>query len=183
MGSANLLDLRNFATTEHLRDGASVTVRTIRPDDKRKIIAAFRELEPESIYTRFFEYKNELTDAELQRVTELDFEREVALVVTIGQGEREIIIGGARYCMFEAGGVRSGEVAFTVEEEYQGQGIASSLLRHLIRIARDQGLAQLEAEVLQRNSAMLAVFSRCGLPMETERLDDVIHVTLTLGEQ
>lgn len=177
-----MLDLRNYVTTEQLKDGTAVTVRTIRPDDKRALVAAFRELEPESIYTRFFEYKNELTDEDLRRATEVDFEHQVALVVTIGQGAQEIIIGGARYFVFEADGARSAEVAFTVEEQYQGQGIASSLLQHLIRIARDRGLARLEAEVLQRNSSMLAVFSRCGLPMTTETLDDVIHVTLRLAK-
>ena len=182
MGGADVLDLRNFATTEHLKDGTAVTVRTIRPDDKRRLLAAFRELEPESIYTRFFAYKNALTDQELQRATEVDFARDLVLVVTVGQGEGETIIGGARSCVFESDGVRSAEIAFTVEEQYQGQGIASRLLRHLIRMARDQGLARLEAEVLPRNGAMLAVFSRCGLPMTVERVDDVIHVTLTLAE-
>ena len=177
-----MLDLRNFATTEQLKEGTSVTVRAIRPDDQGRIIAAFRELEPESIYTRLFQYKNELSHEELQRATEVDFEREVALVVTIGQGERETIIGGARYIVYEVGTARIAEIAFTIEEDYQGQGIASSLLRHLIRIARDQGLARLEAEVLPGNRSMLAVFSRCGLPMKMERLDDVVHVTLTLGE-
>lgn len=177
-----MLDLRNFATTEQLKDGTSVTVRAVRPDDKGRIFAAFRELEAETIYTRYFQYKSELTHEELQRATEVDFENAVALVVTIGQGERETIIGGARYVVYEAGTTRSAEIAFTIEEDYQGLGIASSLLRHLIRIARDQGLARLEAEVLSGNKAMLAVFSRCGLPMKMERFDAVVHVTLTLGE-
>jgi RimJ/RimL family protein N-acetyltransferase len=177
-----MLDLRNFATPEQLKDGASVMVRAVRPDDKGRIIAAFRELEPETIYTRYFQYKSELTNEELQRATEVDFENTVALVVTIGQGEQETIIGGARYVVYEAGATRSAEIAFTVEEDYQGQGIASSLLRHLIQIARAKGVARLEAEVLASNRSMLAVFSRCGLPMKMERLDDVMHVTLTLGE-
>lgn len=177
-----MLDLRNFATTESLKDGTQVTVRAIRPDDKGRIVAAFRALEPETIYTRYFQYKTELTTEELQRATEVDFENNVALVTTIGQGEGETIIGGARYVVFEAGTAWSAEIAFTIEEDYQGQGIASSLLRHLIRIARDQGLARLEAEVLPGNRSMLAVFSRCGLPMKMERLDDVVHVTLALDE-
>jgi len=182
MGGADVLDLRNFATTEHLKDGTPVTLRAIRPDDKPRLLKAFRELEPESIYMRFFAHRNALTDEDLRRATEVDFVRDVALVVTVGQGEGETIIGGARYDVFESDGVRSGEIAFTVEEEYQGQGLASRLLRHLIRIAGERGLARLEADVLQRNGAMLAVFSRCGLPMTVERLDDVIHVTLTLAE-
>lgn len=177
-----MLDLRNFATIEQLKDGTSVTVRAIRTDDKGRIIAAFRELEPETIYTRYFQHKNELTHEELERATEVDFEREVALVVTIGQGKGETIIGGARYIVYEVGAARNAEIAFTVEEDYQGQGIASSLLRHLIQIARTKGVARLEAEVLPGNRSMLAVFSRFGLPMKMERLDDVVHVALTLGE-
>ena len=59
-----MLDLRNFATTEHLKEGTTVAVRTVRPDDKRRLLAAFRALEPESIYSRLFEHKNELTDQE-----------------------------------------------------------------------------------------------------------------------
>ena len=174
-------DLRDFVTTEQLKDGTAVTVRAVRPDDKGRIVAAFRELEPETIYTRYFQYKSELTPEELQRATEVDFENAVALVVTIGQGEGETIIGGARYVVYEASTTRSAEIAFTVEEDYQGQGIASSLLRHLIQIARTRGLARLDAEVLTSNRSMLAVFSRSGLPMKTERLDDVVLVTLALG--
>jgi hypothetical protein len=108
-----MLDLRNFATTEQLKDGTSVTVRAVRPDDKGRIMAAFRELEAETIYTRYFQYKSELTNEELQRATEVDFENAVALVVTIGQGEQETIIGGARYVVYEAGTTRSAEIAFT----------------------------------------------------------------------
>ena len=81
----------------------------------------------------------------------------------------------------DANGEKGAEIAFTVEEDYQGQGIASSLLRHLIQIARAKGLARLDAEVLASNRSMLAVFSRSGLPMKTERLDDVVLVTLALG--
>jgi len=175
-------DARDFAATEQLRDGTPITVRAIRPDDKGRIEAAFRELEPETIYTRFFQHKAELTDEELRRATEVDFERHVALVATLGAGEGEIIIGGASYVsQRDASGATGAEIAFTVEEDYQGKGMASLLLRHLIRIARAKGLARFEAEVLAGNRPMLAVFSRCGLPMKTERLDDVVRVTLDLG--
>ncbi len=62
--------------------------------------------------------------------------------------------------------LRSAEIAFTVEEDYQGQGIASSILRHLIHIAREKGVSRFEADVLAENIAMLAVFARSGLPMK-----------------
>ena len=59
---------------------------------------------------------------------------------------------------------RTAEVALSVEEDYHGQGIATRILNHLVRIAREKGVDQFEAEVLPGNTSMLAVFSRIGLP-------------------
>jgi RimJ/RimL family protein N-acetyltransferase len=78
------------------------------------------------------------------------------------------------------GARHSAEIAFAVEEDYQGQGMASRILRHLARIAREQGLAEFTAEVLPRNRAMLAVFARSGLPVKSAVEDDTVHVTLAL---
>lgn len=176
-----MADIRNFSAQETLRDGARVTVRAVRPDDKDKIVAAFRALEPETVYARFFQHKSGLTADELRGATELDFEDDVALVTTLGQGDRETVIGGGRFNAFEeADGRRSAEVAFTVEEDYQGQGIASSLLRHLTRIGRERGIIRFRADVLADNDAMLAVFERSGLPMSVSRDGNVLHITLDL---
>ncbi len=76
--------------------------------------------------------------------------------------------------------VRSAEIAFTVEEDYQGQGIASSILRHLIHIAREHGVSRFEAYVLAENTAMLTVFARSGLPMEKKLEEGAVHVRLSL---
>jgi RimJ/RimL family protein N-acetyltransferase len=62
------------------------------------------------------------------------------------------------------------------------QGIAGRVLKHLTAIARRQGLARFTAEVLPGNRALLAVFSRSGLPLRREAGDGVEHVTLALGE-
>jgi len=69
-----------------------------------------------------------------------------------------------------------------LEEDYHGQGIASILLKHFIRIDRYKGLVQFEAEVLSENNAMLKVFSRSGLPMKTKKQGGVTHVALGLKE-
>lgn len=174
-------ELRDFTMTEQLRNGTPVTIRAIRPDDKARITAAFQQLEPETVYTRFFQHKTQLTDAELQKATELDFDKDVRLVVTMGQGERETIIGTSGYSAYQdADNQWSAEIAFTVEEDYQGQGIASRLLRQLVEIGRARGVARFKATVLPSNDAMLGVFSRSGLPMQTERDSETINVTLTL---
>jgi GNAT superfamily N-acetyltransferase len=72
------------------------------------------------------------------------------------------------------------EVAFVVEEDYHGQGIASCLLGHLVHIGRSKGLVQFDADVLAVNRPMLAVLERSGLPMQRQHAQDTIHVTLSL---
>jgi GNAT superfamily N-acetyltransferase len=180
-----MIDVRNYSVEVTLKNGTAVRIRGVRADDKKRISEAFRNLETESIYKRFFQYKKALTDEELKAATEVDFENEVALMVTIGEKETETIIGAGRYVVFDAsGGQRGAEVAFMVEEDYQGLGIASLTLRHLAGIAKDKGVAQLHAEVLQENRGMLAVFKRSGLPMKQESAEGVVHVTLSLrGER
>jgi GNAT superfamily N-acetyltransferase len=182
--TATETNLQDFATIHVLPNGTSILIRAVRPDDKERLRAAFGELEQASIYTRFFGYRKELTETELEQATRVDFDRVVALWATIDSGEGEIIIGGGRYVRCGGSASRpSAEVAFAVEEDYQGQGIASCLLRHLVRIARSKDLVQFEADVLATNRPMLAVFARNGLPVRQQSTRDVIHVTLSLDAE
>ena len=73
------------------------------------------------------------------------------------------------------------EVAFTIEEDYQGHGLASRLFGHLADIARSKGGSAFEAEVLPQNKAMFAVFASRGLPMDKKYIDGLVHVTLALA--
>ena len=98
------------------------------------------------------------------------------LVATVGSGDREIIVGLGEY-------VRSGaaaDIAFAVEEDFQGRGIASRLLQQLADIARANGILQFEADVLAENAPMLAVLRNSGLRMQTSHEQGVIHATLFL---
>jgi RimJ/RimL family protein N-acetyltransferase len=180
-----MMDAQNYRVEDELKNGTAVTIRAIRPDDKDRIVEAFKNLESESIYTRFFGHRGELTDAELKIVTEVDFENTVALVVTIpaGGGE-ETIIGAGRYVQYDPPNTeRSAEIAFTVEEDFHGQGIAGRILKHLIHIAQKKGVAQFEADVLAENRAMLAVFARTGLPMKKSMEEGAVHGRLSLAAE
>ncbi len=172
---------QNFAVKEILKDGAEVTIRAVRPDDGDRIHKAFRRLAPETVHNRFMGYKRDVSDAELKHITGVDFRRDVTLLVTIGSGKDETVEGGASYFALDPDApYESAELAFTVEEDFQGRGIASSLMRHLIWLARQNGLRQFEADVLISNLPMLAVFRDSGLPMTIEQDGDTVHVTLSL---
>ena len=174
-------DHRRYVWSETLRNGLSVTIRPLRPDDRERVATAVRELGRESIYTRLFSHRSELTEAGLDRIMRVDPMREAALLVTRVQGDDEIVIGSGRFMAPPGeGALRAAEIAFVVEEDYQGLGIAGRLLRCLAEIARDKGIAEFEADVLAENASMLAVFARSGLPMHKRRDGGVVHVTLSL---
>ena len=164
--------------TAVLKDGTGLTIRPARPDDGPRIARAFAGLERESVYTRFFTYKRELSDKELAHLDTMDFVREAMLVATVDGKDGEAIVGTCRYIAHDVPG--AAEVAFTIEEDFQGRGIAGRLLERLAGIARASGIAGFEAVVLAENKAMLRVFERAGWPMTTRREDDTIVVVLTL---
>ena len=173
------LDFRQAIT---LRDGRPALLRVMRPDDKQRLQNAFAQLDPQSVYTRFFSMRKSIPERAFERIAEIDFVHLAGLVVTLGAAEDEIIIGGASYVgRSEADGARVAEVAFTIEEDFQRQGLASQLLAALVTLARRHGLVRFEAEVLAGNTPMLAVFQRSGLPLRRRREGGVIHLDLELG--
>jgi RimJ/RimL family protein N-acetyltransferase len=177
-----MMDARNYAVHERLKNGLQVTIRAIRPDDRDALQAAFKELDKRTISLRFFGPKKELTDRELTAATVVDFIQTVALVTCVQDGADEKIIGAGRYVAIgSADPPDRAEVAFTVEEDYQGLGISSLTLRHLAGIARQMGIAQFHAEVLPENTGMLTVFNRSGFPVQQEISEGIAHITLSLS--
>jgi RimJ/RimL family protein N-acetyltransferase len=177
-------DDRQFSQAATLRDGTPVTLRAMRPDDRERIVAAFSKLDAGTVYTRFFSFRKELPGSALDRISDIDFDRLAGLVVTIGSGNAETVIGSATYVASVASdGTNVAEVAFTIEEDYQRQGLAGKLLAALATLARRHGIARFVAEVLADNASMLAVFERSGLPMQRRREDGVIRITLDLAPQ
>jgi len=171
-----------FSQSLRLRDGTPAVIRAMRPDDKDRLVAAFGKLDPATVYTRFFGYLKELPAGPLSHLDRIDFVRLAGLVVSVGSGADETLIGSATYVVETAPEAepKIDEVAFTIEEDYQGQGLAGRLLAALAGIARAHGIARFRAEVLRTNAPMLAVFRRSGLPMTRRNEDGVIDILLDL---
>jgi GNAT superfamily N-acetyltransferase len=174
-------DPRSFTRTEKLKNGLAVTIRAMRPDDRDRIAGAVGKLDRDSVYSRLFSNRTELTDAALRRIMTVAPDRDVALLVTTGSGPEEIVIGSGRYVSAGGQGAdRTAEVSFVVQENHRRLGIASRLFSHLADIARRRGIVAFEADVLAGNQAMLAVFVRSGLAMRRRRDGGVVHITLSL---
>jgi GNAT superfamily N-acetyltransferase len=165
-------------TTATLKNGTVVTLRPLRADDRQRVAEAVHGLDPQTIYTRLFSHRKELTEAGLDRIMRVDDEREVVIVATTRSGAGEAVIGGGRYIVTGEG---RAEIAFTVEEDYQGQGVAGRLFAALVEVARQRGIAVFEADVLAENPSMLRVFERTGLPMRKRTEGGIVHLELTLA--
>ena len=146
------------------------------------MLKAYRGLEPGTVYMRFFAAHGEPTASQLRDWTEVDFVSIVRLVACVTEAGSERIIGGASLARLTPGDAATteAEISFTIEEDFQNQGLAGKLLQHLARIARALGIRRFVAETLLANQGMLAVFRRSGLRMQRRTVDGVVQVSLDL---
>ena len=169
-------DPRAYRADEVLRDGSALKIRAISPTDKDLLFEHFSGLSDDSRYTRFFGVKRTLSQAELARFTELDFDNQVGLAGTMEIDGRERFIGVGRY--YRRPNRSHAEVAFAVLDEYHGRGIATVLLEHLRRIAHEAGIEEFVADVMASNHQMLEVFRDSGFQRKSFVEGGVVHVAL-----
>jgi RimJ/RimL family protein N-acetyltransferase len=168
----------DYSAMERLRDGRTIEIRALRPDDRDDMLAAIGRTSPQSLHRRFFVPKRGFSETEVAFFMNIDFDNHVALVAQIDEDGRPSIVGGGRYIVVQPG---RAEIAFVVVDAYQGQGIGSALMRHLALLARDAGLKELIAEVLPENTAMRKVFSKFGFRPGSKREPQVIHLIMQLA--
>jgi RimJ/RimL family protein N-acetyltransferase len=170
-------DATNYAAREPLRDGSPIEIRALRREDEADLLAAIEKTSAQSLQRRFFAMKRHFSDKERAFFMDIDFKNHVALVALAEEAGRKVIVGGGRYIVFEPGGA---EMAFVVVDAWQGRGVGSILMRHLIRIAAGAGLQELTAEVLPENTAMLRVFGKSGFRPVSRRDPHTVHLVLKL---
>jgi acetyl coenzyme A synthetase (ADP forming)-like protein len=179
------LGWETYAADGLLRDGRSIRVRALRPDDKERLLGLFRRQSPESIHYRFFGAKSMLTEEELRYFTELDFERHVGLVAVRGRGPSEEFLGVARYVRCDGkgpDGEHRGEFAVAVADAEQGHGVGTLLLEHLARIALRSGITAFEADVLGDNRRMFELLAASGFKVAETAPGQVVRVSFPTGE-
>jgi len=146
--------------TVALKDGTTLPVRPIMPEDAEHERAFVHGLSDESRYFRFFYRLHELTPAMLARFTQVDYDRELALVVLSPTPKSEQFIAVARYIANPDH--ESAEFAIVVADEWQNRGVARKLMERLIAAAKTSGLVRLRGTVLRANQKMLRFTTALG---------------------
>lgn len=153
-----------------LRDGSTVHIRVMRPQDEAGLCALLNSLSDESRWLRFYCQQNSAAiAAEAHREASLD--HAFGLVASSGDGER--VVGHAFYVAIDD---ERAEVAFTIANDFQGRGLGTILLGQLAEVAAANGIKVFEAEVLAANHAMLHVFRASGFPIEVSAFAGQLQV-------
>ena len=164
--------------TEHRQVGPDrMTIRPIRPEDAAAHTAFFSRLSPQDIRYRFFSAMRELSAEQTARLTQVDYDREMAFIaVNETTGDT---VGVSRLACDTDG--RSGEFAVIVQADMKGRGLASHLMRRLIAWARMRGLTEVVGQILADNHPMLAFIRHLGFTVHRMPDDpEVMEATLVL---
>jgi len=164
----------------HLRDGRRVTVRPVLPQDAELEQAMVRALSPASRYQRFFAPIRELPQGWLERLTQIDYRYQQALLAETFAGEQALAVAEARYVVDASG--QECEFAVVVADDWRHLGLARRLLQQLMHSAAAAGLSRMVGDVLATNHAMLSLARDLGFQV-TRHPDggaQVVRVTKAL---
>jgi acyl-CoA hydrolase/RimJ/RimL family protein N-acetyltransferase len=168
-------------TRKSLRDGLEIKIRPIKSSDEDMMRHLFYNFSDESKYFRYFASKPVMPHKEMQTYVSIDYEEVLSVVAIVEKGRNERIIAEARYAYDKRAGAY--EIAFIVDEEFQGKGVATFMFNYLIKIARDRGIGCFIAYVLPRNEAMLKVFEKSKIGMSRTSDADAVVLRFNLAAQ
>lgn len=165
-----------------LRDGTTAWLRPVRPDDVDQLGALFNRASRESLWLRFFTSAKRVDQRDLERMVDIDGTARMTYIVTRGEGAEEQILAVGNYVRLPRWD--TAEVAFFVDDAFQGKGLGTLLLEHLAAHARQQGILTLIADVLPENQRMLGVFRKSGFEPHVQWDQGTVRIELpaTSGE-
>ncbi|MEZ5364087.1 MAG: GNAT family N-acetyltransferase [Bryobacterales bacterium] len=163
--------------TAILEGGERVQIRPIRPEDATIGREFVSRLSDESKYMRFMQALHEITPEMLSRLTQIDYDRELALIAVVEQEGKEVEIGVARYATLADG--ETCEFAVVIDDSWRGKGLASLLFKDLVEAARKQRWCAWKGPSWRRIGACSNSRKTCGFKIEPDP-DDRTLVKITL---
>ena len=174
-----LKNMRAYAAEEErtvvLKDQRSVLLRPATSVDGEAIRVLFHQLSDSDVYTRFFRKVRGLSNKEVQRLCNVNFEDEVAFVAATGPREAPLVV--AQACYFVNPSTNLAETAFMVHPDWQGCGLASAMQHAMKTHAMARGVSGFVAEILSSNSHMIRLARNASSNVSTQKEDGTVYVT------
>lgn len=171
---------KELEETLHLSDGREFVIRPILPEDEPPFHDLFSRLSPEDIRLRFFASKNALSHATAARMTQIDYDREMTLVLADPGLPGTVPVHGLVQAASDPDGERA-EYAILLEGTLGGHGLGRILMERIIAFARSQGVREMFGEVLRENRRMLHLCDTLGFRRHISEEDpSIVEVRLPL---
>ncbi|MFH2057427.1 MAG: GNAT family N-acetyltransferase [Pseudomonadota bacterium] len=164
--------------THTFKDKLSVRFRAIKPSDEDQMRRLFYRFSDKTIYYRYFSPIKTMPHEKMQEYVNVDYRETLSIVALSGEPEKQTIIAEARFVRHP--NKLFAEVAFVVDETYQGYGIATFLYLMLAGIAKERGIKKITADVLSSNAIMLKVFKKGNFPVTAKMEGDIYALTIDL---
>ena len=166
-----------------LRDGTEIFFRPVKPTDEQALSEMLYSLSTQSVQTRFFTHTMTFPHKNVQQLTNIDYNQDLAIVgVVPGPSDaEEEIVAIAQYFMDQKN--QAAEVAFVVQDEWQRKGMGSFMLDYVTQIAAGRGIRKFYAKVLPNNKAMLNIFHNSGYTINTEFDGEVYNLSYELTRE
>ena len=171
---------RELEETYAWNDG-QMLLRPIRPDDGERHLAFLGKLDPEDIRMRVFSSRRSIAPTELARLTQIDYEREMAFVATIAGADGQPETIGTVRAVTDADNAQA-EFGIMVRSDLKGQSLGFLLMKKMIRYCRERGTGELVGDVLRENAAMLKLARALGFETEPGEEGGFVRVRLKLQE-
>ena len=162
-----------------LRNGASVRLRPISPDDAPRLMALCHRLSPRTVYQRFFSPRR-LRPEEAYAFANVDYRERMALVAEVDTGQEPDLIGVARYGMAKEAAMA--DIALVVEDGWQGLGLGPILLKEILHAGAQRGIRHFRADVLTENRRALRLLARHTNIAQSTTSDGVTRITFSGSE-
>jgi len=167
-----------YETEVVLRDGSLILLRPIRCDDIEAWVAFVGRLSERTKYMRFFHVPKKMGREDALRFCTVDYKNTFAYVAEVLKGQHRNIVAIGRY--YRLPKKNSAEVAFAIEDSYQGKGLGTKLMDCLATVALDNGITAFEGDTLTENVQMLDILRGYGFHVSFELEEDVYHFTFPI---
>ncbi|KGT90065.1 bifunctional acetate--CoA ligase family protein/GNAT family N-acetyltransferase [Enterobacter cancerogenus] len=163
-----------------LKDGQYCLFRPILPEDEPQLRAFIAQVTKEDLYYRYFSEINEFTHEDLANMTQIDYDREMAIVAVRQRDGNDEIIGVTR-AISDADNIDA-EFSVLVRSDLKGLGMGRRLLEKMIRYTRDHGLQQLNGITMPHNTGMITLARKLNFRVNIQLDDGIVSLNLPLGE-
>jgi len=171
---------KKYETMWKLRDGRTVVLRPIKPEDELLWLEMFQNFSEESIRYRFFQILKDTPHETRIRYCNIDYDREIAIVPELTEGGRKKILGVARVSIEPDG--KKGEIAFIIADPWQGLGLGTKIVDYALEICKDMKIETVYAIILPDNYRAIDLMKKMGFEIKYTA-DNTVEATLDLREE